>query len=264
MKRKPRKLYKYVPARWETIGTILVDNCVFFSSPARFNDPFDCARGVRFPDPDNLTQQDEDDWRHYFMHLAQNLKDADAAFCNGKHRDKAFVKECEGSIEKEILSFGQKLGVLCLSETPASVSMWAHYGSNHKGVLIEFEHDRLPDDRDVVRSFPVRYCDHLPTLREYLGAARSSDWSEFPKLFLCRKSTEWAREREWRFFTKEPNQYCDLPLGAVTRVIFGYRMPAKTRDLIAASVCDRDTSIKFAEAVPSRDRFEMILKNVRR
>lgn len=266
--KKPLKLYKYLSKRLDHIGDILVHNRVFFSSPAKFNDPFDCARGVRFPDPDNLSEKDEGDWREYFLHWAQkrkgehdeaaNIRDAKEAFFNGKHKDKAFIKDCEESIEKAVLLRGQKLGVFCLSETPTSVSMWAHYASNHEGAVIEFDHSMLIDDRGVIRSFPVIYRNSLPTLREYLQAARSNVPVDFSKLFFCRKSIEWKREDEWRLFTEPPGRHLDLPAGALTRVIFGYRMPAETRDLIEAWVQGYVAPIQLAESVPSRNSFEMI------
>jgi hypothetical protein len=268
MKKIPPKLYKYLPKRLDRIGDILVHNRVFFSSPAKFNDPFDCARGVRFPDPDNPSEKDEGDWRKYFLHLVQgregehdeaaSIRDADTALFNGKHKDKAFIKDCERSIEEVILQHGQKLGVFCLSETPSSVSMWAHYASNHKGAVVEFDCSKLLDDRGVIRSFPVIYSNSLPTLREYLEAVRSKDPSDFSKMFFCRKSIEWKREEEWRFFTEPLDRHLDLPARAITRVILGYRMPAETRDLIEAWVQGYDTPIQLAESVPSRDSFEMI------
>ena len=272
MKKKPPKLYKYLPKRLDHIGDILVHNRVFFSSPVKFNDPFDCARGVRFPDPDNLREKDEGDWREYFLHLAQkrqgehneteNIRDADAALLNGKHKDKAFIKDCEKSIDEAILQHGQKLGVLCLSKTPSSVSMWAHYASNHEGAVIEFDHSKFIDDRGVIRSFPVIYSTSLPTLREYLEAVRSEDPLDFSRMFFCRKSIEWKIEEEWRFFTELPEQHLNLPSGAITRVILGYRMPAETRNLVKAWVRGLDAPIQLAESVPSTDSFEMILTSM--
>jgi hypothetical protein len=266
MKRIPLKLYKYLPKRLDRIGDILIHNHVFFSSPAKFNDPFDCARGVRFPDPDNLSEKDEGDWREYFLHLAQkgehdeaaNIRVADAALKNGKHKDKAFINDCEQSIEETVLQHGQQLSVFCLSETPFSVSMWAHYASNHEGAVIEFDPSNLIDHYGIIRSFPVVYRNALPTLSEYLEAVRSEDLLDFPKMFFCRKSIEWEREKEWRFFTEPLDRHLDLPAGTITRVILGYRMPIETRDLIEAWVQGLDVPIKLAESVPSRDTFEMI------
>jgi hypothetical protein len=60
---KPRYIYKYMPDRLDRIGDIVVNRKIFFSSPLKFNDPFDCAIGIRFPDPENLTNDDEACWR---------------------------------------------------------------------------------------------------------------------------------------------------------------------------------------------------------
>ncbi|HCE46125.1 MAG TPA: hypothetical protein DET40_21485 [Lentisphaeria bacterium] len=271
--KKPLNLYKYLSNRLDRIGDVLIHNRVFFSSPAKFNDPFDCARGIRFPDPDNLSKKDVGDWQKYFLHLAQeredghdkaeNIRDADSAFSNGKHRNKNFIKESEKSIEEVILQHGKTQGVFCLSETPSSVSMWAHYASNHEGVVIEFDHRKLIDEHGVVRSFSVRYGESLPTLSEYLKATNSKDPLDFSKIFFCRKSKEWKTEKEWRFFTKPPDRHLDLPAGAITRVILGYRMPPETRDLIKAWVQSLNIPIQLAKSVSSGNSFKMDLVPLR-
>jgi len=261
----PQHLYKYLPDRLDRIGDILVHNHIHFSSPVEFNDPFDCARGIRFPDPANLTKQDEDNWKKYFQHLATlaNYKEAaaDNAFLTGKHKNALFIAECEDEIEKGITNYGKGQGISCFTDSPSSVSMWAQYASNHRGVVIEFNSDMLKDDQGKVKSFPVEYIDTYPSLGEYLEAIHSVDPLDFPKLFFCRKSKEWEREQEWRLFTRPPNKFLDLPRCAITRIVFGFRMPPATKNLIEEWVRNRNMPIQLVDTVPSPDKFEMIMRN---
>ena len=259
----PQHLYKYLPDRLDRIGDILVHNHIHFSSPVDFNDPFDCARGIRFPNPANLAKPDEDNWKKYFLHLAKGMTVvADDAFLVGKHKNAVFIAECEDEIEKAITTYGKGEGVFCVSSSPGSVSMWAHYASNHRGIVIEFDSEMLKDDQGKVKSFPVEYIDTHPNLSEYLDAIQpSADTLDFAKLFFCRKSKEWEREQEWRLFRSPSNCFLDLPPGAITRVAFGYRMPAATKSLIEEWVKNRNVPIQLADSEPSSDKFEMILRN---
>jgi|SRR5580658_5344823 hypothetical protein len=36
-------------------------------------------------------------------------------------------------------SFERRHGVLCLSEAPANLLMWAHYADSHRGFVVEFD-----------------------------------------------------------------------------------------------------------------------------
>ena len=254
----PHHLYKYLPDRLDRIGDILVHNRIYFPSPVDFNDPFDCARGIRFPA--SQTKQDEDNWKKYFLHLANGVKDiAEKGFLEGKHKNALFIAECEDEIETVITTYGKEQGISCFSGSHGSVSMWAQYASNHRGVVIEFDTEMLKDDQGKVKSFPVEYIDTYPSLSEYLEAIQSADPLDFPKLFFCRKSKEWEREQEWRLFTSPSNKFIDLPPLAITRIVFGYRMPAITKGLIEEWVNNR--KIQLADAQPSPDKFEMILRN---
>lgn len=268
---RPRYVYKYLPDRLDRIGDIVVNRRVFFSSPAEFNDPFDCARGIRFPSPQHLTSDDELCWRWYFEHLAEmreekhtteeNIRDAVHAFEIGKHRDLGFVSECEREIENEIQHCGREMGVFCVSETKESVSMWAHYAANHRGVVIEFDHSSLVDPHGEVRSFKVNYRKSLPTLCEYRKAVESGDPLEFAKLFFCRKSPEWGQEQEWRFFTNQANVCLDLPELSITRIIFGARMPVSTKNLIQKWVQNEIGNITLSDSFPSNESLKMLAKD---
>lgn len=90
--------------------------------------------------------------------------------------------------------------VFCLSETPTSAPMWAHYGSQGKGVVLEFSLES--DFFDKYPPKKVRYRSRRPTIKEFENA-------------LITKDVAWSYEREWRCVTHisfdEHREQCFLP-----------------------------------------------------
>ncbi len=268
---KPRYIYKYVPDRLDRIGNIIVNRKIFFSSPLNFNDPFDCGIGVRFPDPENLTNDDEVCWRWYFKHIAamrndfnsinKSKHDAAHAFEIGKHGDPSFISDSQREIDHVIQKYGKNLGVFCASETMESVAMWAHYAANHRGIVIEFDHTSLVDLHGNIRSFRVEYQKSLPSLHDYREIIEIEDTLKFARLFFCRKSSEWKNEKEWRFFTTPNNSYMDLPNSSITRIIFGTKMPESNKHLIEKWVQGSPDNILLSDAIQSNAEFKIIARD---
>ncbi len=110
------------------------------------------------------------------------------------------------------------IGVFCLSSTPFSIPMWAHYGDVGRGVVLEFR-----TDTPFFEEHPpaqVRYKKSRPTVKDPVEALRV-------------KSQEWAYEQEWRCFTDLPrnprffNQAAQavclpFPTDALTAIIYGH------------------------------------------
>lgn len=122
------------------------------------------------------------------------------------------------------------IAVLCLSETPTSVPMWAHYGSGGQGMVLEFD-----VNSEFFRQYPpikVRYRSKRPTVANPRDAATA-------------KSKEWAYEREWRCFTLLPTQQSEseqfllaqqavsvpFPFDALSAIIHGYDCAVDVRAL---------------------------------
>lgn len=113
------------------------------------------------------------------------------------------------------------IATFCLSETPHSSPMWAHYGSNGEGVVLEFS---LQSEFFAENpSMKVRYRSKRPTVKNTLKA-------------LTTKSAEWAYEREWRCLRELPSTRSrgdmflpadqavsvPFPFEALTAIIHGY------------------------------------------
>lgn len=81
--------------------------------------------------------------------------------------------------------------VLCLCETAISAPMWAHYGKEGEGVVLEF--DTGSEFFKRYKPYQVRYRAKRPTIKNLRAAALV-------------KSKEWAYEREWRCFAELPSR----------------------------------------------------------
>ena len=116
--------------------------------------------------------------------------------------------------------------------------MWAHYGDQHRGIVLEIDsedatlNERRTTDDDFRHLRKVNYADERPELI-------LSEFS-FEDLFLL-KSNHWGYENEWRIIkslsdaTKtinaEPHDIYlfNLPSRAIKRLILGARVPERIR-----------------------------------
>ena len=130
----PEKLYHY-----QRLGSVemmqrlertLLGHQIYFSSPASFNDPFDCKVWPSF----NGSSEQK---RNYIARLAQQRHGADAdaareeverALADPQYFEKAYSHFLEHEIPT--------LGVYCLPERPDDILMWSHYASSHNGTII--------------------------------------------------------------------------------------------------------------------------------
>jgi tetratricopeptide (TPR) repeat protein len=185
-------LYKYFPP--ERIDVIR-DGMVRFTQLAALNDPLDCIpRLLRL---DELT----------------SVPEAEGPCC---------VESYVQGLQESLL-FGQRKnsGVLCLTERPDSLLMWAHYAQNHEGFVIGFntDHTFFAKDSYTTGLCKVRYASKRPTLPRHLyeqtlGRQPRINSHGMINAFIVRgddfspdtptedyrfvKSQEWEYEREWR------------------------------------------------------------------
>lgn len=123
------------------------------------------------------------------------------------------------------------VGIVSFTDDPQSQLMWAHYASEHKGFVIEFDeaHSFFDQRRSAEDEFlhlrPVQY---MPAshAHESLGDLDGT-------AVLCVKQSDWAYERELRLLVPvnpddqpevtEPVHLIHFPRSCVQRVILGHR-----------------------------------------
>lgn len=233
-------LYKYFPlARRDVIENGLLR----FAQPGDFNDPFELH-----PSFDLMSKADiaalPQALEHPNMRVLtpQALQAMIAAVQPGLM---TVIQEHQGmngaySLNNNRLAqatLDSKFGVLCLSESPDSLLMWAHYADKHKGFVLQFDerHDFFAPttvDGQAFELTKIEYTDKRPVL--------SYSTINSPSVYY-RKSPEWSYEREWRLIKsltgaarvlehpRYPRCLFSLPANSVTGVIIGMAVPHEER-----------------------------------
>jgi hypothetical protein len=141
-------------------------------------------------------------------------------------------------VQQKISEAFEQFGILCLSASPESLLMWAHYAQSHEGLVIEFDATHTFFDQ---RTRPGEVVNHLRQV-EYEDKRPSlalSEMGDFTHIFV--KSPHWEYEQEWRILSllseasrvvKNKGKLAHLfefPPTIVSGVIFGCRMTNSDR-----------------------------------
>jgi hypothetical protein len=117
----------------------------------------------------------------------------------GMERAEARVPKTHG----EMRSIIADLKLLCLSEVFDSLLMWAHYGKDHTGVVIELSCVESIDSAWGAAR-PIRYLERMPLLIDedqlfklMTGEGGIGEQDVFANSVFV-KAAEWAYEKEWR------------------------------------------------------------------
>jgi hypothetical protein len=246
------KLYKYrefpkdkqhldYKKEYSRIEEIFLQNKIYFSSPLKFNDPFDCKSFVN-------TGKVKDDGIKW---LTEEYKRQNPDLSKARIKsDVDFMAENEMTLPEFEKVFDKSLsnyGVLCLSEIKDDILMWSHYGNSHTGFCIEFNNEKI--DSIFCEALQVNYEKKFPMFNIY----SSSPQEKFKKLLLT-KAIKWKYEKERRIIYPE-NGYKKFPPEIITGVIFGCQMEATERDELIKILRKRDLKPVLYEARKKEDQF---------
>ncbi|WP_176953044.1 DUF2971 domain-containing protein [Belnapia rosea] len=206
----PPPLFKYVTL--ERALKILQTAEIRFTQPHYLNDPHELSVEIN---PQSLL-------RDFYEHLLR--KGVPAATAAG-----IATRNISGLVidqVRDVVAEREKIGILSLCDSPENMLLWAHYGDEHRGAVLELDVSQLIQrkaDPGIVQVLAeITYSDERI---DYIA-------KNFPLwMTLAFKSKAWAYEREWRLFKslsmlrhKIDDIYVDdLPPSAIKRVIFGAR-----------------------------------------
>lgn len=191
--------YKYRPFNDNTVTTLATGK-VWFATHRELNDPLDC-------DPEVIFDIDELLVNRFF-----EIHDLKLDPCATNEEKIAIIK-------KSYLETIQESGVFCVSETPNNALMWAHYGDEHRGLVLGF---KIPDKQSIREN-----AAHLhPLEMSYAGrgkllvsdilkhAERQSEVTDaFERMMVASfftKTDNWRYESEHRFLAIDKNGLIDL------------------------------------------------------
>lgn len=204
MKEKPSSYFKFVSSERKDI---LKNGCIRFSPIGEFNDPFELE-----PIITPLSRDFLESIHHYSEREIENIKLS--------KEDMDFSSERELQLEEYQKIYREKVsryGVLSLTsninvnpllsvcipekkDPRSNILMWSHYANSHRGFVIEFDPDFIPN----IEIEKVKYCTNRGRL-----TFEDIDDNNFQQIFF-NKSEEWGYEQEYRVV---------LPLSEASRIV---------------------------------------------
>lgn len=255
IQQRPRILYMYRKVD-DYLRDTLIKKHLWASNPLSFNDPFDCT-----------------------IPILNSATPAEATACvealldigkfSPEHQTKARQEAEKGKIiySDRIEIAWQKTmktrGVICFTERPDNLLMWAHYASKHEGICLGFE--GMSDRLDIQQ---VRYSNTQPLKLVDLLPPKDL---EATKVQLTSKSLHWCYEREWRFICSIEDASChdnswrqiEFKPKELRRVIFGCRMSVERRQEVMLILKEWPTKVYFYEVQPHATRFALNLRRLK-
>ncbi len=194
---------------------IITEGTLYFSSPTKFNDPFDSSPAYDLKTIDEIYKRRPD----LIKRVGDSMGLSPAKRLMKKTQFIANARRCveSGEWAKSLMS---TVGVFCMSRNPCSPLMWAHYAKDHSGFVVEFKID-MNSPRELLENiipFPVNYCKKRPIL-DWAASGRNIED------YLLTKSPDWEYEEEERILeiTGGPGVYPYSREHFLSSVIVGVR-----------------------------------------
>jgi hypothetical protein len=236
----PARLYKYTSVSLDSLVNLLA-RIIYFGSPKKFNDPYDCALSGAVG---NLSDSGLD-------RILQSIGTSNLHFNRPTHKEVVRAKAIE-TINDYGKEFLENRGVSCFSETNDNLLMWSHYADACRGMCLEF--DTTNDDL-FQKAKQVRYVSNIPVLDlDELVVDQKSD--QILDLF-CTKSDHWSYEREWRVIHQSAGTKFGYRPETLTAVYVGPRMSNEIANLLVTVLRTYPNSPSLNVASPCQDQFRM-------
>ncbi len=257
----PPHFYKYRSLNGDAkkfTHDIILNNRLFWPSPANFNDPFDCSpaysnQGSKLKQQFAYRKMINDHFRGHLKaekkaRVAEALRVAPEVF-------QARMAENRRRTMSET-------AVCCLSSVPDNILMWTHYASADEGICLRFTPVNKNADFFIKQlmhfefAHPVEYSSQRPVIN-----VLKDDNDEHLRLALLTKADFWSYEHEWRMigYRKGPGLF-DFPEVCFDGIIFGARVSTEDRDEVMALIMKRRFPIDVfdTEFDPTQFRLHLV------
>ena len=233
---------------------LLENKSIRFTQPEFLNDPYECHVTL----DTNARQKLVSDFYAYLIE-----KEPSKEKCHLQERAEANEPSLVEMALKQFRTLRSELGVLSLTESPMNLLMWAHYGDEHRGAVVEIDiqHHSLfkpsKDDTEFSGFFAVNYSAEkiagIPNRETVIDS-------------LLTKSTDWQYENEWRFIrttnllrhAKDQIYVADIDPAVIKQVIFGARFPDELLESAATKLkSETFKHVEVNKAVMNPHKFGM-------
>jgi Protein of unknown function (DUF2971) len=244
----PSSLYKYESFSNQSLLN-LKKQIIYFGSPSKFNDPYDCALTPNLSVPSDA---EVEALREFYLTQPKLPNQARAVFRSSTTEDLRtnFTNAARRGLSDAIHDFSTKRGVSCFSEKNDDLLMWSHYGGRYQGLCLEFKTSSAP----FQKTKPVRYVTEPPIIS--VTSAIHGDLDAVAELF-CTKSAAWAYEKEWRVIHQQANtEFCYTP-DTLTGVYFGPDIDAQSMEIVCLILAGQNEYVKFWRGTRSTSEFKV-------
>ncbi|MCE8019316.1 DUF2971 domain-containing protein [Halomonas sp. MCCC 1A11036] len=206
-------------AQREHLARLITNREMMFSSPSRFNDPYDChpifVTGEPAEDRARIARARREGHARA-AHPAQ-LKPTKGQESQHVSRVMAQLSTHEGAAAHFKPFLDRGTGVFCMSKDWRLLTQWAYYADYGKGLCLEYE---VEPKSGFDRVFEVEYQIQRPQVH----VARLLDDDEYraQALFaaVITKASDWAHKQEVRALSEEPGVIVHPP-GMLTSILVG-------------------------------------------
>lgn len=236
---------------------LLSSQSIYCSSPAGFNDPWDCKPHFN---TDILNDQTELE-KHIAWSIDicrrhnHDMSEADIAkmattLRHDKNRTADLISEISARVSQ---TNAERYRVYCLGPNATNLLMWAHYGDSHKGICLEFS----LQNEVLCTAHRCEYFEAYPLIPVY-----TNDPVENLRILLA-KSKVWEYENEYRLVAQERSHaitkdtlmtdknMLQLPRGALSAVIVGCQADFEQVQRVVSETA-AEVKVKRAVRVPNR------------
>jgi hypothetical protein len=247
----PRMLWRYRSTDEHQLKDLFEYSRCYFSSPSDLNDPFDCTPALRSPTSADLLGYVLRRGQRHFNSVDSSKRRLLKREVRKRQQSPAFR---EAALEHAIARYG----VLCLSEAPDSLLMWAHYADNHKGFCVGFDCSN-PEAMPIGLAMQVEYVAERPQVNPL--TLYQEDPGDLVRQCFLIKSRHWEYEREWRLITDGGIGHHSFDRHLLRRVHLGCNMSDQDRDALLGRLRDWPDSLRpeVYRVRLHRQRFELEL-----
>ena len=191
-------LYKFRPYHAEhrsRVRDILLNDRIYFSVAATFNDPFDPRPCFIVPSIDAVVARMKE-WMDKNPTACPTQEEREAKLGSLKNMTPDQVQAMLSTHNDEVRT---KYPMYCLSANRGDILQWSHYANGHQGLCIHFDHRSSPFGRAREVDYELEY----PTIEWPMLSERDKNIAL--RRALLTKSTQWKYEREYRLIKFPPD-----------------------------------------------------------
>jgi hypothetical protein len=291
-----RPFFKY--ASPEATLAILETGKVRYSTPLKFNDPFDVQVGLHF-DFDLHTLHDKlldrlevlaseqaeppvdpnDVWGQLVLVAWKHFPEFAFPKERWRQMTASSFTELEAVIRSTQEAYRQHwrdkmlpgLRVFCVSEERDNLLMWAHYAQEHRGAVFEFW--SLPEeDNPLSVAQPIEYVDspapfftEAEWIDDFTGVKRLDSGALYRR-YAYVKSRHWGYEKEWRVWyplsTSKNYDYISIHPKELKALYIGYRAEYDFKKKVVEQMRHRFPEAAVLQAVKSESHYHLEYRDV--